>query len=246
MLVLLTRPRGQAEATARRLAAIGHEALVAPLTTIAISDAPPPEGPFDAVLLTSANALPALSRVRDRFVGAPILAVGTRTAEAARSAGFDGVADAGGDARALVDLVTALLPGGGRLLHATGRDRKAEPARSLAARGYEVSTWECYEARAVLKLPPEAAEALGAGRVDAVLHYSRRSAASFRDLCGQAGLAERAAAPLHFCLSADVAEGLGGAGFRRRIAAWPDEAALLRLLSDAAAEAGSRLPQSGC
>lgn len=246
MLVLLTRPRAQGNTTARRIVERGHEAVVAPVTTVVPTGEPAPAGPFDAVILTSANALPALLPMRDRLAGAPLLTVGARTAEAARAAGFDGVAEARGDARALADLVAALLPEGGRLLHAAGRDRKAEPARSLASLGYDVATWTCYEARAADALPAEAVEALRTGQAGAVLHYSRRSAELFLGLCRLAGLDSQISGPVHLCLSADVAEGLrGSADLPVRIAAAADEDALLHLLDDAAGRAGSRPPQSG-
>ena len=246
MLVLLTRPTSQAGATAGRLAALGHQALLAPVLAIVPGDEPPPDGPFDAVLLTSANAVPALARRWERFRGTRILAAGRRTAEAAREAGFGEVDEADGDAVALVNLVTRSLPRDSRVLHAAGRERKAEPARSLAAQGYGVEIWESYVARAESALPRDAADALRAGRIDAVLHYSRRSAALFVDVCRRAGLAAYAAMPLHLCLSPDVTEGLGAlAGLRLRIAARPDETSLLDCLGNGAANAGSRPPQSG-
>ena len=56
MRILVTRPREQGEATAARLAALGHEALVAPLLTIVPTSGFPPAGPCDALIVTSANA----------------------------------------------------------------------------------------------------------------------------------------------------------------------------------------------
>ena len=53
MRVLVTRPRAQAEATAARLAALGHVALVAPLLEIVRTAERPPRGPFDAVIAGS-------------------------------------------------------------------------------------------------------------------------------------------------------------------------------------------------
>ncbi|NNM73976.1 uroporphyrinogen-III synthase [Enterovirga aerilata] len=247
MLVLVTRPRDQGEATARRLALMGHDALLAPVLDVVPVTEAPPEGRFDAVLVTSANALPALAGERDRFAGAAIVAVGRRTAERARAAGFGNVAEAGGDSRALVDFVLGTTPRGARLLHAAGRDRKPEPGGSLAAAGYDVATWACYEARPAAGLPVPAAEALRDGRVDAVLHYSRRSAELFARLARHAGLGEAIAGTHHVCMSADVAAGLASlAGLKLLIAPKPDETALLRLLAKVGAGPGSRPPQSEC
>jgi uroporphyrinogen-III synthase len=245
--ILVTRPRGQAEATARRLAALGHEPVLAPVLEIVPTGEAPPGGPCAAVLLTSQNAVPALAAERARFGATPIFAVGTRTAEAARRSGFGIVEEAGGDGLALLAYVRDRLPAGAQLLHAAGRDRKAEPARSLILAGYAVATWECYGARPVAALPDDAVAMLRDGQIGAVLHYSRRSAELFCRLARLSGLGEALAGMAHLCLSPDVARGLDSlAGLKLRIAATPDEPALLRLLPEAGLAPGSRLPQSGC
>ena len=57
MRVLVTRPLPEANQTATRLAALGHEAVIAPLTTIEPTGAIVPAGPFDLIVATSARAL---------------------------------------------------------------------------------------------------------------------------------------------------------------------------------------------
>ena len=67
-----------------------------------------------------------------------------------------------------------------------------------------------------------------------MLHFSRRSADNYLAGARQAGIAEQALAVRHFCLSAQIAEPLVGAGAGRiAIAARPDEAALIALLEQA-------------
>jgi uroporphyrinogen-III synthase len=245
--VLVTRPRDQGEATAGELAGLGHEAVLAPVLEIAPTGAPAPPGRFDAVILTSQNAVAALAAERARFETCPVLAVGARTAASLRHAGFGQVAEADGDSLALLNLVKRRLPPGGRLLHAAGQERKAEPARSLVAARYEVVAWECYEARQASRLPADAVKALRSGEVDAVLHYSRRSAESFAYLARGAGLGEALAGTAHLCLSPDVATGLDAlVGLKLLIAPRPDEAALLGLLRMVGGAQGSRAPQSRC
>ncbi len=247
MRVLVTRARDQAAATARRLRELGHEAVLAPVLEIMPSGEPAPEGRFDAVIVTSANAVPALAAERARFDAVPILAVGVRTGDAAGKSGFGRVVQAGGDSLDLTNLVRRLFPAGASLLHAAGRERKAEPARSLRTAGYAVASWECYRASPVAALSQEAMEALRSGRIGAVLHYSRRSAEHFAGLARQAGLDDALSGTLHLCLSPDVAEGLDGlAGLTLRIASRPDEASLLALLLETTQKPGSRLPQSRC
>ena len=60
----------------------------------------------------------------------------------------------------------------------------------------------------------------------------RRSAEAYLDCATGAGLVERALSPVHFCLSQPIAEPLLRAGAANvRIAARPDEAALLDLIA---------------
>jgi uroporphyrinogen-III synthase len=76
---------------------------------------------------------------------------------------------------------------------------------------------------------PALIAALKVGEVDAVLHFSRRSAENYVAGANAAGMAQAALAVRHFCLSAQVAEPLAGAD-RIAIAARPEEAALIALL----------------
>ncbi len=85
---------------------------------------PLPSGPFDALLATSRHAFtqgPDLQRWGKRL---PVFAVGRRTAEAARAAGFDDVRIGAGDGEGLATLVRLTLPRPARLLYLAGRDRK--------------------------------------------------------------------------------------------------------------------------
>jgi uroporphyrinogen-III synthase len=245
--VLVTRSVGQGEATAGELFAMGHQAVLAPVLEIASTGTPAPPGRFDAVILTSQNAVAALATERARFEACPVLAVGARTAGHLRQAGFGQVAEADGDSLALVNLAKERCPPGARLLHAAGQERKSEPARSLLASGYDVVIWECYVARPTSRLSSDAVEALRSGKIDAVLHYSRRSAESFAHLARRAGLGEALAGTAHLCLSPDVAKGLDTlVGLKLLIAPRPDEAALLGLLFTVSGAQGSRAPQSRC
>ena len=117
MRVLVVRPEADARRTAARLAARGHEAIVAPVLRIEATGEPAPESPFDAVAVTSMNAVPALASIRDRIAGAPLFAVGRRTADAMAAAGLPGVQVAQGDGASLAGLVAATIPAGGTVLH---------------------------------------------------------------------------------------------------------------------------------
>lgn len=230
MRVLVVRPQVEAGETASRLAELGHEAVIAPILTIRPGALPPPDGPFDAILVTSRNAVPAMALRRSLFAAAPILAVGPRTGDDLRSHGFEPAGIAAGDGISLAGLVGTRLRPGARLLHVAGRDRRPEPAGLLEAAGYSLTVWEAYAAEAARHLPEHAREALASGRLDAALHYSPRSAALLRGLVEAEYLTGAFGMLLHVCLSANVAASLGGEE-RIEIATEPSEDALLRLLS---------------
>jgi len=234
MRLLLTRPERDAERTAAVLRSRGHLVSVAPLLRIlTLPDVELGGGPWAAILVTSANAAPAIAahkRLRE-LLTVPVFAVGERSAQGMRSAGFADVSSADGDVGDLVRLVGERLRPGLPLLYLAGADRAGDVAAALAVRNFVVRTVVIYRAVAVENLPRAAAAGF-AGGIDGVLHFSRRSAEAFVDATRQAGLGDKALrGPMHFCLSAQVGEPLAAAGATRiAIAPCPTEAALLGLI----------------
>lgn len=234
MRLLVTRPVDEAERVAALLRARGNEVVVAPLLRIeTIENADFGQGPWSGILLTSANALRAVTpRRRNELISLPVFAVGPRTAEAALAAGFSKVISAEGNATDL-GRVTAEQLGSVRapLLYLAGSDRARDLAGDLGERNIPVQTVVVYRALPATKLPPAARQTLQAGSLHGVLHYSRRSAAIFVDCAMADGLTEQARALTHYCLSARVAEPLSAAGATDiRIASHPDDGALLELI----------------
>lgn len=231
MRVLVTRPAHDAERTAAALARLGHAAVLAPATAIRRTGAMLPAGRYDAVAATSHHAFAAddgVERAR------PVFAVGSRTAAAARAAGFRDVRVGAGDASGLADLVRLTLPRPARLLFLAGRDRKPVLEDVLTGAGYEVAAAEVYAADPVDAWPEAAVAALRSGGVEAALHYSRRSAELALSLASRGGVADAVLRLRHLCLSADAAEPLSDRGAPAvRIAERPDEDALLTLLAAA-------------
>jgi uroporphyrinogen-III synthase len=230
MRVAVTRPRPDGERTAAALRARGHDVLLAPLLGIE-PVAADLSGAWGAVAMTSANAAGSVGAA-PHLLHLPVFAVGRHTAEAARAAGFRDVTAAEGDSRDLAGLI-AREGAGARapLLYLVGADRAFESERELRERGIAVNTVVVYRAT---MLPYTAAltETLAKGTLAAVLHFSARSAQSYLAGAMAAGIAaERALAPQHLCLSAQVAAPLQAAGAAHlRVAARPEEAALLDLV----------------
>jgi uroporphyrinogen-III synthase len=233
MLVLVTRPQPDAARTAARVTGLGHEVVVDPLLSISpITVSQIPQGPFAALAATSANAArAAAANVKLDFARSiPIFTVGNQTAEAARAAGFKKVISADGDAGALARLVKSRLDAGSRVLHLAGEDRAQELSTLLTSSGIAVEVLVLYRAELSETFAPATVVALSQNRVDAVLHFSLRTAASFAFLVERHGLREFARRPRHLCLSRNVAQGLATLGVGFECAIEPTEAELLALL----------------
>ena len=231
MRVVVTRPQADAERTAAALRARGYDVLVTPLMRVE-PIAVDLDGQWSALAITSANAPNAIAGnpARDTLVKLPLLAVGRRSAETARKAGFTDVTSADGDVRELVRLIEASRrKGEGPVLYLAGEDRASDLVAELLERGMAVEMRVVYRA-VTTPLPESLIDALKAGQVDAVLHFSRRSAENYVAGAKSAGVVGPALAVRHFCLSAQVAEPLAGAT-HIMIAARPDEATLIELLA---------------
>jgi len=230
MKMLVTRPEPDAQATLARLDALGIDAIAAPLMVRQTLDAslPPPDG-FTAMVLTSANAVRALTDrgVVEQYRHLPVFAVGDHTAREANEAGFARVSSAAGAFQDLVNAMTiARVPG--PIFYPAGKHQSADLAKALAPLGVMVATAKVYEMVAAEALPDGVLPELG-NRIGAVLAYSRRSAEIFAGLA--AGLSRESRSRLAMlCLSEAVAEPLLGARFSRiSLADKPDEDAMMSL-----------------
>ncbi|MCA1456321.1 uroporphyrinogen-III synthase [Bradyrhizobium sp. BRP22] len=242
MAVLVTRPQGDGEATADSLRSRGFEVLLAPMLRLeALPFQEEDDARYDAVIVTSANALRAAAPqlAGHALLRLPLFAVGDHTAAAAREAGFAEVLSASGDATALSELVRARrkarkLKKAATLLYLAGADLSRDLAGELGDAGFTVVTRTTYRMIPVTGLPRQVCDAFMAGRIEAVLHYSRRSARAFLDAVRAEGLEISALALAHCCISAGVAAVLREAGATKVITAVsPDENALFEALARA-------------
>jgi len=232
--LLVTRPERDGERTAQALRARGHAVVLAPLLRTETIAFVLPEQAFSAVVLTSANAARAIADHpgRAQLTALTAFTVGRRTAEAARALGFHDVRSADGDKSDLIDLLRAASPriqfsDRAPLLYLAGEDR----AGDLAAAGLPVHTAVVYRALKADHFPPPVAAALARREIDGVVHFSARSAEAYLDCAARGGIGNQALAPVHYCLSRQVAAPLSAAGAAAvRITARPDEAALLELV----------------
>jgi len=225
MRVLVTRPPDQAPQTAEKLVALGHQPFLAPVLEIVPTGAKPPGGAFDLLLATSAQAFLGLEP-SSAIAALPLACVGAKTAEAGRKLGLS-VPWVGADSEALAAML--LSEGDAKsALYLAGRERKGVLERLLRDNGWRVEIVETYEARPVTVWPENIRAALARNEIDAVLHYSPRSAALALVLAGR----DSARRLRHFCLSAEIASVCRDWAPGEKIIAssQPDEESLMTLL----------------
>jgi uroporphyrinogen-III synthase len=231
MRLLVTRPEPEATRTAKRLRDLGHEPVIAPMLTTSFLDPAMPAIDPAAILLTSLNGVRALVRwpLPEDWFARPVLAVGDRTAEAAREAGFRDVRSADGDGEALATLAIATLdPARGQLLYPAATDRAGDWPDRLTAAGFRVRLVEAYRMDPVVRLPASVETALREARIDGVLVYSPRTAKTFSQCLAALDPPLPQAGLTFYALSPNVAVALGGGNVHA--ANEPTEAALLALL----------------
>jgi len=206
MKLLIVRPQPGADETAARARALGLEPIVSPLfETRALDWAPPDPGDHDAILLTSANAARLGGEGLRPFLALPCYAVGARTAQAAREAGFADVRTGPSDGAALAAM--AERDGAKSPLHLGGRDHIAIGGATHIV---------------VYASEPAGALPRDLGDIVALLH-SARAAARFAALAPDRGTIVIAA------ISAEVAQAAGGGWKWVAIAEAPRDEALLEL-----------------
>jgi uroporphyrinogen-III synthase len=237
MRVLVTRPQPGASRTARRLQELGFEPILLPLTeTVALpGDANAAGGNTAAVAITSGNAVRhAPKELIEALAALPCHAVGARTAETARAAGFLSVSEGPGDAEKLAEAIAAGLSGKA-IVYLTGRVRFPAFEARLRQAGVEVRAIETYDTISLDYSDDEIRAHLSGQAVDAVLLYSAKAAAAMRALANRPRLDDLLGKTQVFALSGRIASAFGdAAGKKKRVAREPQEEALLELLHDGA------------
>lgn len=221
--VWITRALPGAEATAARVRALGHEAIVAPLLAVRALDGPSIDlTAVGALAFTSANAVRAFA-AHSAERGLPVFAVGAGTAAAARAAGFADVQSADGDVEALAAVIAYAHPAG-VVLHPGAREPAGDLAGALARAGIAARPLVLY---ATVPEPPPASLIESIGDLDAVLVHSPKAGRRLAEV-----LSRRPAPRLDvLCLSPQVAQAVAVASVGGiRTAASPREEALLSLL----------------
>ena len=238
MTILVTRPEPDNAATADTLRQRGFAVLLAPMLQFeALPIRPDEDAKYSGVIITSANALRATRLHLLPLIELPLYAVGDRTADVARNAGFANVHSADGDVASLRQLIVDIHPRPERktpLLYLSGSDISGDLVAGLGNDGIAVNPLVVYRMIPVAELSDAARAGLAAQTIDAVLHYSPRSAAAYVAAIRGAALEIAGLAAPQVCLSEAVARVLREAGATRLVVAEkPQETALLEALARA-------------
>lgn len=221
--LFILRPEPGASESGKRARGLGLDPVIVPLFEIMPVDwtAPNP-AEFDALLLTSANAVRNAGAQLERVQRLPVHAVGEATAKAARAAGLRVTARGEGG----VDALLASIPVESRLLHLCGEDRR-EPQ----APRQQIVAIPVYRSR---PRSPDGALSDIAGSVAAV--HSPRAAAR---LAGLVPAAERASVRIA-AISTAAAEAAGDGWACVAIAAAPEDGAVLALAASLCEKDGQK------
>ena len=202
--VLVTRPEPGASQTAARLRNAGHRVIISPMFSSIAVEWEAPDGPFDAVMLTSEAAARLAGPGAMPFAHLPTFCVGPVTLAAATAAGFANVIPGPEGAAALAQMIAA--QGHRHILHLAARDRTPIPdgiAKLTVCTVYRTE---------LCGLSTEATAALRAGEIDWALLFSARSATEFAAVCPDR---ER----LSVAAISQAALSAAGSGWRKAVAA---------------------------
>ena len=226
MKIVITRPQEDAGPLAKKLLALGHQPIVLPLLEIrARTDVLIPIKPYQAICLTSANAVRVLNEVGG-IKSIPLFAVGPQSKQIAIDKGFINVEQQGGDVIGLHNYMSGHLnPKNGPLLYLSGSKTSGNLEGKLKQSGFEIDRIITYDAMPASLRAQEA----HIKSADSVVLYSPRSAKLWVQQIKNLNLEALAQSLKHICLSANVAANLPQS-WPRAIAATPTEPALLALL----------------
>lgn len=217
MRLLVIRPQPGADATTKRIRALGYEAVLMPLFKVhPVAWDVPPAGAYDAIILSSGNAVRHAGQGLRQLCGLPAFAVGSATMKAAEDVGLQVVFTGQSNLGAVIAAASEV--GHRRLLWLAGEDRT----------GTSVPDEMSLDIRVVYKsaaLPASPNFVTAVNNVAAVLLHSPRAARHFAILCDDHDL-DRSLITLA-ALSPQTAESAGSGWKQIFGAAEPNDAALL-------------------
>lgn len=221
--ILVTRTRPGADKLVERLKRDGFSADSYPLLRAQYGPPASMQGDEQALILTSAHAVPAVPK----NCQLPVLCVGQGTADVARRAGLRvAMAGSGGGVLLAREIIQRLDPGNGPLLWLHAKQARLELPQLLQQARFTVRDHVAYATMPVPQFSESLRTALQFGAFNAVVLQSPRAAAVFKHLCPPLDNPLMA-----FCYSDNVANALGKAGnLDKQVIPAPTEKQLLAML----------------
>jgi uroporphyrinogen-III synthase len=226
MKLLIIRPEPGASASAERAREAGLQPVLLPffeVQAVAWESSDPAD--YDAVLLTSANAVRFGGAGLESLRALPVHAVGERTAEAARAAQLDVASVGSSDAAAAVKAASDM--GHRRLLWLAGADHRPIKMPKNMPKALKVTTVISY-ASGPKKLTDDMADVISSA--DAIALHSARAAIEFAKAVEEFGL-DKASITLA-AFSPAIADAAGTGWRAVAVAERPADIALLSALAD--------------
>ncbi|WP_170976532.1 uroporphyrinogen-III synthase [Rhizobium sp. FKL33] len=199
-------------ATAEKIAALGHEAVVFPLfepfhDLAAARDAL--SAPHNVLAVTSAEALRCFGKLGaeiERHIDTPLFAVGKTTARHARDLGFKMVvATQGGGAVLAAEIAGRYATQGASVLYLSAINRSPDFEATLQEHGFACRTAEVYGMDAIDYSLADQQKMLVNHPVDAAFIFSKDNARAFFELEVFRQSRESLKKTLFFCLSRNIA-----------------------------------------
>lgn len=233
-MILITRPRKDAENTAKLVVERGYETLIEPLLEIEAIFSDSSYSVPKIAVFTSSNGVWYCPEVLLRSQP-KVFTVGDATATAAKEAGFQDIVSAQGDVDDLYALmISSLKPEAGSIIHYSGSFTRGDLSQQLCAKGYDAREQIVYKAREVDVFSKKTRDALQNTKIRSALFFSPRTAKIFMEIIGQYQMESYLKKMTALCLSSATAEPLGFKEWADiRIAVDPNQSALLDLLQEA-------------
>jgi uroporphyrinogen-III synthase len=209
---LITRPEKDSKKLSAILKNDGYHVLIEPLLSIEPLTLNHKTllqhlalGP-QAVIVTSRYSVEALAEITP-LRDFPLIAVGVATADSALKRGLINVSKAKGTAIGLSHFIAEnYAPENGPLLYACGTDMSTDMASILARQNFSVSTVPIYSAKVAKAFSDSLSKNLKEGRINSVLFFSKRTAATYIKLCLSDPIREAHHTMKAFCLSQAIAD----------------------------------------
>jgi uroporphyrinogen-III synthase len=218
--VLITRPEPGATRTLNALLAKGMDAKAIPLTEIRSLAFDKPSADFDALIITSQNAIVYGASVLSNFFGTPVFVVGKRTAGTLQGHTIAAWAET---AEELLAKIKSQTPK--RVLYICGQTRRPELETGLKSTGISVKAVEVYSANPVGSARVKLENFFQGSKSAIVLFHAPSAAQAFLNAADTQNMPETTR---FLCLSTAIAAELPAEWQNQiAIAEHPDEAAML-------------------